>query len=518
MKKFLLLLGILFFSLQLLFSQQMSKDFIRQKKSADNFYDYSDFKKAFEIYKELFILAPADSDLNFKIGVCLYYLSKEKREAIPYFETAAKADKIDAFFYLGNLYHLESKFDRALSAYNQYRNLPGEKEFIDLEIERQIIITRNAKDLVNKPLNVQIENLGLVINSEHHDYAPLISADGNLLIFTSRRESSTGGLQDPYGEYFEDIYISRKVDNEWTEPKGISQSINTDGHDASVTLSADGEKLFIYRTNETLTGGDIYESKFDGNDWTIPRKLDPDINTETGWESSASLTRDNEVFYFSSNRAGGYGGKDIYRVVKLPNGEWSRALNLGPSVNTVYDDDAPFIHPDGKTLYFSSRGHNTMGGYDIFKSVKEEDGIWTTPENIGFPINSIEDDIYFVLTVNGDIGYYASKKPSGNGKSDIYKVFFPEEDFELAVLKGSIQNKQELPLSARITLIDEENNSIHGMYLTNKLTGKFIMIISPEKTYRIIVEAEGYHSYSDVVGIHTPIISLKLTEKEKQQN
>ncbi|MDQ3193115.1 MAG: hypothetical protein M3Q58_16145 [Bacteroidota bacterium] len=518
MKKHILILTLLVFAFQILFSQQINKDYVRQKRSADTFYDFNDFKKALEIYKELFIIAPQSSELNFKIGVCLFYMSNEKTEAIPYFETAAKIDQTDAFYYLGNLYHLESNFERALSAYNQYRNQKGEKSFLDQEIDRQIIITRNAIDLVRNPVNVKIENLGSVINSSNSDYAPVISADGTVLIFTSRREGSTGVLLDPYGEYFEDIYISKKIDDKWTEPKGISQNINTSGHDASVALSADGEKLFIYRTNQSLTGGDLYESTFDGNDWTQPVKLGSDINTEEGWEPSASISADSETLYFSSNRPGGFGGKDIYRVVKLPNGEWSKAVNLGPTVNSSYDDDAPFIHPDGKTLYFSSKGHNTMGGYDIFKTVKGEQGDWSNPENLGYPINSIADDIYFVLNVNGNEGFYASKKPSGIGKSDIYKVVLPDEDFELAVLKGSVHNNTDLPLRADIRLIDEENNTIHGIYLTNILTGKFIMIITPGKTYRMIVEAEGYYPYSDIVGSHTPLIPLKLTRISNQQN
>ncbi|HET6243596.1 MAG: PD40 domain-containing protein [Bacteroidetes bacterium] len=511
MKRLFILLSILFLSVQVLFSQQNKKETERLKKSADLLFEYNSFKKALEIYQVLYKSDSLNGEINFKVGVCIYYLGNEKKDAIPYFERAAFHDQIDSYYYLGCLYHLNAEFEKALSSYNQYRNQKGEKSFVDYEIERQISITRNAKERIKKPINVQIENMGPVINSLHHDYAPLISADGNLLIFTSRRESSTGGLLDPYEEYFEDIYISRKVENEWTEPKGISHNINSSGHDASVTLTADGEKLFIYRTNQSLTGGDIYESKYDGSDWTKPEKLEPDINSVDGWESSASISQDSEIFYFSSNRPGGYGGKDIYRVVKLPNGLWSKASNLGSAINTAFDDDAPFIHPDGKTLYFSSKGHNTMGGYDIFKTIKDENG-WSTPENIGYPINSVEDDIYFVLTVNGDVGYYASKKASGIGKSDIYKVFLPDENFDLAVLKGSVHNKDKLPLSATITLIDEEYNSIHGMYNSNRLTGKFIMIIKPGKTYRLIVESPGYNSFSDIVGSHTPIISLKLIE------
>ena len=488
-------------------------------EEADSYFEYRDYTNALNLYREFYKYDSTDYELNYKMGVCTFNLRKIRDHALPYLERAAKGNNIESFYYLGKSYHLASRFDDALTAYNYYRNYSGLKDFDNEDVDHLIANTYTAMEMIKKPVKVDIGNIGNVINSKYPDYVPLISADESVLIFTSRREGSTGNLLDPNNDYYEDVYISHKENGNWISPVNIGSNINTVSHDACVSLAAGGEKLIVYRTNKELTGGDLYMSSYNGKDWNPAEKLGPEINTEKSWQPSACISADDNTMYFSSDRKGGFGGKDLYKVVKLPNGNWSKATNLGPTVNTGYDDDAPFIHPDGKTLYFSSKGHKNMGEYDVFKTVFQDDGSWSKPENLGYPINTVDDDIYFVLSTNGKRGYYSSNRQEGYGETDIYVINFPDESFDLTVIKGMIVSPGATSpgLSATITLKDISNDKLQGVYKTNSLTGKFLLIVSPGKKYNMFIEAAGYENFSTELSTHQSeeetIEPIKLNKK-----
>jgi hypothetical protein len=227
-------------------------------------------------------------------------------------------------------------------------------------------------------------------------------------------------------------------------------------------------------------------------------------------ETSACFSNDTSEIYFTSNRPGGYGGKDIYRIKKLPDGRWAMPFNLGPNVNSTMDDDAPFLHPDGVTLYFSSKGHNTMGEYDVFKSVlNTENNTFSPAENLGYPINDVGNDIFFVLSVDGKRGYYTSLKDDSYGNTDIYAIDTRFGDNDLKVSTG-IAYLDSVPGRVKITLLDHEANIVSGIYYSNPSTGKFVMVINPLKSYKAIVEHEGY---STIVR-EFDILSLADTDKE----
>src|ERR1035437_844589 len=502
----------------------------------------NNFKNALDLYQRAYLLDSADSQVAFKVGTCMYNFKKYKQRSLPFFKKAQQAGILEANYYLGNIYHLSGKFEDAIQAFQDYKNSSGKKIFSNAEIDSLINKSKTAIEFVKRPVNVTIENIGGTINSEYPDYVPLISADESILIFTSRRKGSTGGLLDPFGEYFEDVYISQKKDGNWTAPRGISSNINTPTHDACAGLSADGEVLFLYRTSKDLFSGDLYVSVFNDMDWTVPEKLPPPINTENYTEPSASLLSEGQVLYFSSNRPGGYGKNDIYRAVKLGNGQWSKAVNLGPTVNTAEDEDSPFIHPDGKTLYFSSKGHKNMGGYDIFKTTLTSSSflgkdVWSEPENLGYPVNTPDDDIYFVLSTDGKTGYYSSDRPGGYGATDIYLIHFIKEDFGLGVFKGMVvaADSSDKPLKAKISLIaapcdsadmtfgsainffDSDTNKVKGIYNTNQLTGRFIMIVSKNKEYLMKVESGGYEPFTGKINssVSEEIHKIKLHRQEK---
>ncbi len=475
------------------------------KREADYYFNYGDYVSAQNIYDSLYISDSISPELNFKLGICALLGHSDKSKSTEYFKIAAAAGQTEAIFYLANWYHLQNDFDKSIELYEKYKGADGKKFIDDTEINTRIATSNRAREMMNNPVDVRIENIGSLINTEYSEYVPVVSADESVLIFTSRRKGGTGGKLDLYGKYFEDIYISYKENDAWLPPVGIGSNINTDSYDACVGLSSDGSTLLTYRANESFTGGDLYWSTLEGDVWQKPVKYGPNINSEY-IEPSASLSSSGNTLYFSSNRPGGYGGLDIYRVVRLPDGKWSLPVNLGSQINTKYNDDAPFIHPDNITLYFSSQGHGTMGGYDIFKSeLGETDSNgyrdWSGAENLGYPINTTDDDIYFVLSADGKRGYYSSSKIGGYGEQDIYIMHLPYEFKELTIIKGAVTSADSLekPIKARIVLRDYESKRMQALYHSNSKTGKYMLIIPPDKKIRISVEAPGYFTLYDVV-------------------
>ena len=464
-----------------------AKDVIRLE-DADIYLEITDYKSALDLFLPLYEKYGGVEEMDLKIGLCYNGLG-ETEEAKEYFSRAKEKGIPDSYFYLAMYHHNIEEFNVAISLFQAYKNLDGSKSFDNTEVDRLIQISERAEFMVHNPVHATIYNVGEKINTEYDDYTPLITGDESMMIFTSRREGSTGNKKDPYGEYLEDIYVSFKKDDKWQQSVNIGEPLNSSTHDAAVGLSADGNILIMYRTNKELTSGDLYLSRQEDKKWSKPELMNESINTEDQ-EASASLTQDERVIYFSSNRPGGQGGKDIYRVVRLGNNEWSKAMNLGPTINTPFDEDAPFIHPNGKTLYFSSKGHKTMGGYDIFRTTLGDE-YWSTPENLGYPVNTVGNDIFFVLAADGKRGYYSSKRQEGFGGQDIYAVSFENSLESLRIVKGKISNENGEGLSADITLLDEEGNT-EGMYRSNQLTGNFIIILPPDRDFSMIISAEGY--------------------------
>ena len=491
--KYLLIIAVALYSFNIN-GQDQSKEYKKSFKLAHEKYAYGDYYGALKIYNQLYLLSPEDEELNFNLGVCNYYTQNYKEAEAKFLKSNSTLSK-ELFRYKALIAHINMDFKKAINYFNAYKLVAGKKEVSNTEINRLILKTRFAESSILEGRNVLVQNLGKPVNTAYQEYVPLISADEEMMLFTSRRPDSSGVLLDPNGMPFEDVYVTVKSNNIWGEPEALKNEINTPGNDACVGFSADGQLLFLFKPSEDQMTGDLYQSRMGLTDWETPVKLGSNINTKYN-ETSASITLDDKVIYFSSDRPGGFGGKDIYRVLRLPNGEWSRAVNLGPTVNTPYDEDAPFIDADKKTLFFSSKGHQNMGGYDIFKTVLEK-RIWSTPENLKYPINTVQDDIFFVMAASGKVGYYSSSRVDGFGGQDIYRVLLKDENVKQHVLKAEIMsNKGAIPLSAKIILIENESKKVKGIYNSNTNTGRFIMLVDPEKSYNIIVESDSYHSYS----------------------
>ena len=395
---------------------------------------------AYDDIREVMVLA-ADSDTtnikaNFEAGH-LHLETIKKDLAVKYFLRIANQDpdyRFDLNFWIGQSLQYGLEFDKALKYYTQYRqkliskpNYQGKDKVELKEVERKIKECENGIEFVANPKNFSIVNIGREINSEFDDYGPVLNESESELVFTTRRRDDN--LNENVAEDnkpWEDIFTTTKSGGKWARAKNIGAIINTKFNDSNLALSADGKTLYIYKDDGN---GDIYVSErlADGT-WGVPDAL-PGIINSSYREASVSVTENGDILYFASERPGGLGGSDIYVCTKDSKGEWSKVKNLGSSINTELDEDGPFIDYDGKSLYFSSRGRKGMGGYDIYKStlINLDRNEWSEPENLGFPINTPDDDVYFVNSKDGKRAYYASIRDDGMGYTDIYMITIPDE-------------------------------------------------------------------------------------------
>ena len=471
------------------------------------------YDQALKNFLEAYKIDSSSANINFNVGYCLMNSSNKKAGAEKYLAKAITAvtknyrsdDPSEkeapplAHFYYARALHNNYKFDEAAAQYQLFETTYVKDKKLKEEIEYYRAQTVYAKEKVSAPINVTIQNLGDSINSEYPDFSPVLSADERTIIYTTRRNTSTGGEKTTDGQYYEDIVIAYKDDNgKWSTPKPISQYINTNGNEASINLTPDGQTLIVYQDVGSGNGGDIYFSTWDGKDWSSLQQFGSDINTKY-FESHGCLTADNNTLYFVSDRPGGFGGRDIYRCVKLPNGKWSKALNVGPTINTKYDEDGPFIHPDGVTLMFASKGHKTIGGFDIFFSTIDEERKFSEPENMGSPINTPDDDVFFVTSPDGKRGYFSSAKDGGFGEKDIYTMFIPDaKEKPLALFKGLIipANGEKLPEDLMVVVTDKETGEIIGNYRP-KENGTFSTILPPNKNYVFSYQSKGEEFYNE---------------------
>ncbi|MFM1931297.1 MAG: peptidoglycan-associated lipoprotein OmpA family [Bacteroidota bacterium] len=471
-------------------------------RDASNWFEEGDFPSAMTAFRSLFAKDSTMADLQYKLGACELQAGQKER-ALSLLSRAEKQGVKAATFEKGVALHRLYRFEEAIQHFEKYF-ASGDKTYSVEHTQYHMDCSKRAIVSLATPVDVAITNVGPGINTSWKEYVPVITPDGKNIYFTSRRPDSTARLKDDNGEYFEDVYHATKDSTGWNKAINIGQPVNSETHDATVSISADGKTMIIYRTNENLTGGDLYLTTFKGGKWSKPEKLNDRINSNYQ-EASASLSPDKQILYFSSNRPGGYGGKDLYRVRRLPNGEWSLPKNLGPSINTAYDEDAPYMDADGITLYFASKGHTTIGGYDLFRSTRTEEEVWTQPENLGYPVNTVDDDIFLAVDKGGKIGYFASERPGGYGALDIYSIDFIYRQNEIIIVHGEVRATNEFPVGAEITLIDENTHKIQGVYRSNPNNGKFILDVHPLIRYKVIVEAPGYKTTSEEFEFDFPL-------------
>lgn len=355
-------------------------------------------------------------------------------------------------------------------------------------------------------LKVEIKPLGERVNSPFADYGPLISADGTVMVFTSRKPTMEKDILKQR-EGRENVYITYYDDknSRWLVTFPLGSTINTPEIDNSaIALSNDGQRMFLYRGgNEQNANGDILESVLIGDEWSDPVRLPNPINSDDN-ETSASIAPDGRTIYFVSDRKWGYGGRDIWYCTQNEDGTWGEAVNAGRGVNSIDDEEGVFIHPNGKVLFFSSRGHGSKGGYDVYMSVFDETTqSWAEAVNMGEPINTPGDDIYFVMGANGKIGYYGSSRPGGMGSLDIYSVTFNEDIMKknVTLLTGIVKDKEDKPVGSTIVLTEKITGKYIGSFKSNKATGKYLVSLPPGKKYEFEITAEGFKPVSVAIDV-----------------
>jgi outer membrane protein OmpA-like peptidoglycan-associated protein/Tol biopolymer transport system component len=511
---------ILFLLSIAVFTQAFSQDVRELTAQGDKFYSKKQYKKAIDLYLQALNINPDDASLNLQTGLCYLY-SETKSKAARYISKAYRLnpninDEID--YHLGVAFQHTNEFQKAIDHFREFKKKKSQLAAI---ADKKISECRIADSLSNYELNVVIENAGNAVNTYFHDYSPIISGDGNTLIFTSNRTDDDQEIKDE--EYYEDIYITRRNGNAWAAPKKISSRLNHKYNDAAASLSPDGKMLFLYYEEGA---GDIYVSRLEGNDWSEPEPLNKNINTSLYWETSASISADGKKLYFASNRPGGIGELDLYVSELDAKGGWGKAVNLGPLINTPEHEDAPFIHPDGVTLYFSSDGHPSLGNSDIFIT-EFKNGKWQQPQNLGWPINTWEFDGFFTISADKKKGFYSTLKEGGYGEADIYSITFLEPRFKpkpkpvvvqevkkpkpvntdfvdpsvqqsrdqkiVTILKGKVIDEVTAqPLGAVISLVDNETKKVLSRLTVDSVSGDFELVIPHGGNYGVTTERKGY--------------------------
>lgn len=463
------------------------------------------YDMALPIWENLIQEQPDNANLNYKLGYCILNSSINKHKSLPYLEKARnnisssyshfdyneKNVPKEVLYHLARAYHLNYKLDDAQTTFNAFINGVSKKHTLNDASNLSIIQCDVARKLVAKPNNYIIKNIGNKVNGIYSDFGPVTTADEKVLFFTSRRlrkDSSNLDFISPQdGKYFEDVYVTNRnmEDGSWKEPEVIETISNPRSNQATISVSIDGKWLFVYVDDEG--DGNIYISEInqETGEYSRLQKLEDKINT-TSWETHATISRDGTILYFVSDRDGGFGGRDIYKVVKQADGTWGDVTNLGPEINTKYDEESPFFHPDNNTLFFSSNGSSSMGGFDIFYSELNKDGSWSAPKNMGYPLNTVDDDVFLVTNPSGRRGYYSSAKEGGFGEKDIYEVYLDTSYTDpLAVVKGYIIQVDSNRVDAKVLVTNLTTGVGPDVYFPRKLDDGYIIILDPCNNYLI---------------------------------
>lgn len=464
-------------------------------EGASNKMKVGNYEDALGDYLQLLNEDSRNETYNYNVGVCYLNNSMNKAKAVPYLEIVTRKEKHDpnADYLLGRAYQYANRFDDAITSFKKFKQDAKGTVFNLVDSDLQIQHCINAKELMKFPVDVQFQNLGTNINSEYADYYPFVTSNESFIVYNTKRPEKNAEKMEN-GNYKNSIYISRVVNGEYMKASPIGAPINAGNAGMEVIgLSETGDNILLYMP-EGAGKGNIYVSKLDAQGlYSKPEKLDAKINSG-GYEIAASISSDGNTLYFASSRKGGVGGTDIYICKKIGK-KWSEPQNAGPIINTPYDEDFPNISPDGSILYFSSKGHTSMGGYDIFKSNFDETAnSFSSPKNLGYPINTTDDDMNFRISKNGKFGYIASSKNAGQGDFDIYRVTFNEVESDYSVVIGGFSSKDNSEIAYSdifISVNDNITKELVGNYLPNPATGRFVVILPPGK-YIMNIDAPGF--------------------------
>lgn len=467
---------------------------------AERYFAVKSYDGALPKFLEAIAAGEKDPMIHYKVGVC-YQKSPELNEqikAIPYFEYAIKNGQglpTLLYYELGAIYLKDENLLKAIENFTKFREVSNKSDKKAMaQADEAIKTCHNAQILMSVPRNFKVNHFNSMVNTKYTEYNPVVSADESVMAYTALRPNT--GKSRTGDKFIEEIYIAYNANGSWSEPKVIP--IAHEYNVGTAGMSPDGQKMLIFMGGATDPGG-LYQITKAGETWSKAGLLTPNLNTPKYLESTASITPDGKTIYFASDRLAGQGGLDIYKTILQANGNWSTPVNLGASVNSKANEDAPFIHPDQKTLFFTSDGHNSMGGRDIFVS-RLTGSVWNSPENMGYPVNTTANDNYFTLIADGTRAYFSSDRKGGQGGQDIYFLDMPPEssNIPLTMIKGKILNAETgKPMATKIYLIDNDTDKkLDFVYNPDPETGNYLVILPPAKNYDMVIESEGFLPYT----------------------
>jgi tetratricopeptide (TPR) repeat protein len=494
---------------------------------AEYHYLYEEFEEALEIYFQIYELDSNNANLNYRIGQSILHLNKQanykKSDAIYYLQMSIddmtreynegsykeRKAPFEALYYLGNAYRYNGEFDNAVIVYERFISyLPATDYYYIDFVKRESQACHNAKELISLPIKYETESLNKVVNSDKKvENCPVVNYNEDVIVYTSGNNNTfspdinMAAINMDYK--MDNIFFTMMNDTGWTEPRSINEEIKSGKSSVPTSITGDGKTLFIVRDDND--NGNIYTSSFYEGKWSKMKKLNKNINS-SDWESHAAISQDGKTLFFTSDRPGGYGGLDVYKSEWEEDKEdWGVAVNLGPTINSVYDEETPYVVNNGKVLYFSSQGHYGMGGFDIFYSSLLDNGNWTSPMNLGYPLNTVGNDLFYLPRRDGE---YAIFPLNNNDRgeivsNDIYKISVPKpgSDSTEIEFKGNISiedNNWPLYTGAKVTIIENETNDTLEFVDVNLEDGSYSTFIE-EGSFKVVYFAPGYETRVEYV-------------------
>ncbi len=452
-----------------------------------------EYEKAIDTYKKMLREISDYSLAKYKIGKLYLQTDDQKNLAISFLEEASKDVSIelnqksiretkapaDALLYLGEAYQINNQIDKAIESYNSFKQLISSDHKLYSTVIQKLKTCENAKATINKPISANLKNLGTPLNDENSNFSAVLSGDGQTIIFTS------------YTKNYIDVYSSQKKNDVWSSPKKITDNVSDKFYLKTSSLSYDGTQLFL--VTDDIFENEIFVSTKEGNSWTNAQKLGKTINGKKTNETHASVSKSGNTLYFTSDREGGYGGLDIYKATLDAKGNWGEAENLGSEINTVFDEETPFVTMDDRYLFFSSQGHNSIGGFDIFYVDLENK---SQVINLGYPANTTDNDLFFVPDNTLSSGYISRYESTSKGKNDIYYLSIIQNINFAGIIKDEKSGNLITDTDFHISLINSETNTLIDSSSSN--TGNFEFEITPGN-YTLAIKNEGYNSFSNQI-------------------
>lgn len=405
-----------------------------------------------------------------------------------------------AWVNLGKLELYDRNYDEAIKCFETYLELDKRESETELDAKRGLKMARFRKEALAHPVPFNPQNLGAAVNSRDDEYLPSLTADGQTLVFTRRfprKATTTANTKEE-----EDLYVSTLNNGQWSRAERMPEPVNSTDNEGAQCISQDGRIMFYTACNRNDGGGrcDLYMCVNKSGRWSKPRNLGSAVNSGA-WEGQPTFSIDGRTLYFVSNRKGGHGGMDIWKTT-FDGGQWTAPENLGPEINTEFDEMSPFIHFDDHTLYFSSNRPEGMGGMDLFVAKRDDNGRWTQPTNLGYPINTEGDDNNLIVSADGRTAIFASQRDGGQGKMDLYSFELPVESRPTVAIcfKGRVSNaKDGQPVASDIRIIDLANGTTVANTSSDSKNGLYIVSLPAGKDYAFHVTANGFLFHSQNV-------------------